>query len=337
MAERQVTHLARLVDDLMDVARINKGKIELRKEVLELAPIVAHAVESARVAIEGRGHHLAVTLPEESVRVEADPTRMEQVLDNLLSNASKYTDPGGRITLAVERRDGEVEIRVADTGIGIEPAMLPRIFEMFAQVDGRSARSGGGLGIGLGLVRSLVEMHGGTIKAHSAGPGTGSEFVVRLPALSTEPQAPRLTRDDRGAREEVRRRRVLVVDDNADAANSLARLLTRLYGQDVRVSNDGASALEAAEEFRPEVVLLDIGMPEMDGYEVARRLRSRPGFEQTLLVALTGWGQQSDRRRSAEAGFDRHLVKPVDPELLEDLLAGVAEPGPPPPRPGGGG
>ncbi len=323
MAERQVVHLARLVDDLMDVARISQGKIDLRKEVLDLAAVVGRAVESARTAIDERGHHLTVELPEGSIRLEADPTRLEQVLWNLLNNAAKYTEPGGQIRLAVESGEGEVAIRVWDTGIGIAPEMLPEVFEMFAQVDHRSARTQGGLGIGLGLVKTLVGMHGGTITAHSAGPGTGSEFVVRLPALpATSPQGAPSGQDRPGeAGTALPCRRILVVDDNADAAHSLAKVLSRLYGQEVRVAHEGHEALEAAQSFRPEVVLLDIGMPGMDGYEVARRLRDLPECEGTLLVALTGWGQEQDRVRSQDAGFDHHLVKPVDPEMLRGLLA----------------
>jgi CheY-like chemotaxis protein/two-component sensor histidine kinase len=330
MAERQVVHLARLVDDLMDVARISKGKIELRREVVELTPIVGHALGAVRPTAQERGHELAVELPEAPIRLEADPTRLEQILDNLLSNAIKYTEPGGRITLAAARDVGMVVLRVRDTGIGIEAGMLPRIFEMFAQVDHRSDRSQGGLGIGLGLVKTLVEMHGGTIEAHSQGPGTGSEFVVRLPVLmeaQRDGERPTLTFRSSPPGQPPRRR-ILVVDDNEDAAASLAKLHRRLYGQEVEVAHDGPSALEIASEFRPEVVLLDIGMPGMDGYEVARRLRSRPEFATTLLVALTGWGQDSDRQKSREAGFDHHLVKPVDPEALRDLLIGSpASPG----------
>jgi PAS domain S-box-containing protein len=328
MAERQVVHLARLVDDLMDVARISKGKIDLRKEVLDLAAVVRRAVASARTALDERGHRLVVDLPDEPIRLEGDPTRLEQVFWNLLNNAAKYTEPGGEVRLTAEPGGGRVAVRVRDTGIGIEPAMLPRLFRMFVQVGEHRGHAQGGLGIGLGLVKSLVELHGGSIEAHSDGPGTGSEFVVRLPTLTGTAEA-RAPEQGRGAAPDDRppRRPILVVDDNADAANSLARLLSRLYGQEVRVAHDGPSALEIAREFRPEVVLLDIGMPGMDGYEVARRLRERAEFGGTLLVALTGWGQDSDRRKSQEAGFDRHLIKPVAPEALRELLASVGGPG----------
>ncbi len=327
MAERHVVHLARLIDDLMDVARISRGKLVLHKQVLDLHTVVRQAVETARTQIDDRRHHLSVTLPEESIRLEADPTRLEQILWNLLNNAAKYTEPGGQITLSAVRDRGEVVVRVRDTGIGIEPEMLPRLFQMFVQVGEHRKHAQGGLGIGLNLVRRLVKMHGGSIEVHSMGSGTGSEFVVRLPAIpagSGEPDRP--VRDRRRATEPaLPRRRILVVDDNVDAANSLAKLLSRIYGQEVRVAHDGPSALGLVEGFQPEIVLLDIGLPGMDGHEVARRLRARPDFERTLLVALTGWGQETDRQKSREAGFDRHLVKPVDPVTLLDLLAGQAE------------
>jgi CheY-like chemotaxis protein len=331
MAERQVVHLARLVDDLMDVARISKGKIELRKEVVELAKVVSQAVETARPLIDERRHRLSVSLPDEAIRLEGDPTRLEQILWNLLNNAAKYTDPGGAIRLKVEPGVGEVAIRVRDTGIGIEPAMLPVVFEMFAQVDHRSARAQGGLGIGLGLVKTLVQMHGGTITAASDGPGEGSEFTVRLPVLSSvsPEQARPETHPCRVTEAALPRRRILVVDDNADAAKSLARMLSRLHGQDVRVAHDGPEALALAEAFRPEVVILDIGLPGMDGHEVARRLRERPESGGTLLVALTGWGQEQDRRRSRESGFHLHLVKPVEPQAIRLL---VEHPAPSPSR-----
>jgi len=275
-----------------------------------------------RPTVEERGHRLAVAMPAEPIALEGDPTRLEQVLGNLLHNAAKYTEPGGRITLSAARVGEEAVILVRDTGVGIAPEMLPKVFEMFVQV-GQPGHAQGGLGIGLGLVRSLVEMHGGRITARSDGPSRGSEFVVHLPALpprsATEvvpATAPRpASRDARPPR-----RRILVVDDNLDAANSLARLLTRVYGQEVRMAHDGPSALVAAGEFLPEVVLLDIGLPGMDGYEVAHALRNLPESGGMLVVALTGWGQEKDRQRSREAGFDDHLVKPVDPEHLRAVL-----------------
>ena len=328
MAERQVVRLSLLVDDLMDVARISKGKLDLKRQVVGLGEVVSHAVEAVRSALADRGHELVVEPPAVPVFLEADPTRLEQVLDNLLTNAIKYTEPGGRIVLSAGREGGEAVIRVADSGIGIPPEMLPRVFEMFAQVDGRSTRTQGGLGIGLGLVKGLVEMHGGTIRATSGGPGSGSEFVVRLPAIIAPfPGAADGRRAERdGEVPELPCRRLLVVDDNVDAANSLAKVLRRIYKQDVRAAHGGPEALAVAGDFRPEVVLLDIGMPGMDGYEVARRLRSSPDSRAALLVALTGWGQESDRRRAKEAGFDHHLVKPVDPEAIRALLADPALP-----------
>ncbi|HEY2158623.1 MAG TPA: ATP-binding protein [Isosphaeraceae bacterium] len=294
MAERQVVHLARLVDDLMDVSRIATGKIELRKQKIDLGTVVRRAVEAARSAIDARGLSLEVEILGEMVFVEADTTRLEQVLWNLLSNAAKYTDAGGTIRLSAAGDGGDAIVRVADTGIGIEAAMLPRIFEMFVQAGDRAGRSEGGLGLGLSLVKSLVEMHGGRVEASSAGPGEGSTFVVRLPvAPASEGERTSDTRPHH-LRQNSRppRRRVLVVDDNVDAAVSLGRLLTRIYGQDVCVAHDGPSALRSAEEFRPEIVVLDIGMPGMDGYEVARRLRGRPDSSGATLVALTGWGQE---------------------------------------------
>jgi PAS domain S-box-containing protein len=323
MAERQVVHLARLVDDLMDICRINQGRIELRKEALDLAPVVERAVQAIQSSIEGRGHALSVSLPPEPVRLEADPTRLEQVIWNLLSNAAKYTEPGGQIRLSVRQDGGWVALRVRDTGIGIEPEMIPRIFGMFIQADGRRDRSQSGLGIGLSLVKTLVEMHGGGVDAWSGGPGKGSEFVVRfpLPSETTQDQAEPDQSKRSLAGTERPCRRILVVDDNEDAATSLARLLSRVYGHEVRVAHDGPEALGLAGEFRPEVVLLDIGMPGMDGYEVAKRMRDRGDLAGARIIALTGWGQEADRHRSREAGFDHHLVKPVDPEILSGLLA----------------
>ncbi len=326
MAERQVAHLARLVDDLMDVARIGRGQIDLHKEVVDLATIVGQAVETARSQIDDRRHRLAVSLPEGAIRLKADPMRLEQVLWNLLNNAAKYTDPGGRIALSAEPDGGEVVVRVRDTGIGIAPEMLPRVFDMFVQVGDHKGHAQGGLGIGLSLVRTLVEMHGGTITADSDGPGHGSEFVLRLPVLppSVAIEAPNEDRR-RPVGDKTPCRRILVVDDNVDAARSLAKLMSRAYGQEVRVAHDGPEALTIAEEFLPEVILLDIGLPGMDGNEVARRLRERPEFRRALFVALTGWGQESDVERSREAGFDHYLVKPANPEAILELLTGHGE------------
>jgi PAS domain S-box-containing protein len=328
MMERQVSHMARLLDDLLDVSRISRGRIELRKEIVEVGPLVARTVEAVRPLIDERRHHLSVSLPPEPLRVEGDPTRLEQILTNLLNNAAKYTDPGGHLGVSASREGAEVVLRVRDDGIGIAPDVLPRVFDLFVQAERRINRSQGGVGIGLTLVRRLVELHGGRIEALSPGPGRGSEFVVRLPA-ATEPAGGREVATPSGnaaAPGSSPPRRVLVVDDNRDAADSLAVLL-RLMGQDVCVAYDGPSALAQAQEFRPALVLLDIGMPGMDGYEVARRLRQQPELGNVVVAALTGWGQEGDRRRSAEAGFDRHLVKPVDPAALEALLAHDQESG----------
>jgi PAS domain S-box-containing protein len=320
--ERQVRHMIRLVDDLLEVSRITRGKLELRKERVELTAVVASALEASRPLIEAAGHELTVTLPPDPVMLEADPVRLAQVLVNLLNNAAKYTDQGGRIWLTAEQRGNEVVVRVRDTGIGLPAEMLPHIFEMFTQVDRSSRHAQGGLGIGLTVVRSLVHMHGGSAHAHSAGPGQGSEFTVRLPLAPALPRGPqgRGQPVDGSLSKALLKCRILVVDDSRDEAESLAMLLN-LMGSDVRVAHDGPAALEAMSSYQPAVVLLDIGMPGMDGYEVARRARRQPGLKDVTLIALTGWGQEEDRRRCREAGFDHHLVKPVDLEALQALLA----------------
>jgi PAS domain S-box-containing protein len=322
MMERQVHHLVRLVDDLLDVSRVMRGKIELRKERVELSTVIARAVETVQPLIEAQGHELTVHLPPESLSLDADPVRLAQVVGNLLTNAAKYTEANGRIRLTAQREDGEAVLRVRDSGIGIAPDMLPHIFELFVQVDHAATRSQGGLGIGLTLVKNLVEMHHGAVEAHSEGLGEGCEFVVRLPLIPQEYRQ-RIEEENGGAQREPARssgHRLLVVDDNRDAADSLAMLL-RLQGHEVRVAHDGPAALEMVNGYCPALVFLDIGMPGMDGYEVARRLRQQPGLNNVRLAALTGWGQQEDRRRTAEAGFDHHLVKPVEPKALEGLLA----------------
>jgi CheY-like chemotaxis protein/two-component sensor histidine kinase len=321
--DRQVVQLARLVDDLLDVSRITRGKIALRKEPLDLATVVARAVETSRPLLDGRRHELTVALPPGPVRVEADAARLTQVVGNLLNNAAKFTDEGGHIRLTVEPDGDGAVVRVRDDGLGIAADLLPRVFDLFTQGDRSLARSEGGLGIGLTLVKSLVEMHGGTVSAHSDGPGSGSEFVVRLPVVQARFASP--TGDGRGGQADGQAspsRRVLVVDDNADTAESLA-LLLRVKGHEVRTAHDGATALQDAGAFQPEVVLLDLGLPRMDGYEVARRLRAQVGLRKALLVALTGYGQEEDRRRAEEAGFDAHLTKPADPTALQRLLAGA--------------
>ena len=316
--QRQVGHMVRLVDDLLDVSRISRGKIELRKEPVELASVVNHAVEAVRPLCESMDHELTVTLPPKPTYLNADPTRLAQVVGNLLNNACKFTEKGGRIRLTVERDGKQAVIRVQDTGIGIAAEQLPRIFEMFTQVDTSLERSRDGLGIGLTLVKNLVEMHDGTVEARSAGVGQGSEFVVRLPLLS-EP-LPALPQQPSGVKPVATvQRRILVVDDNRDAAESLAMLL-KLSGHEVHTAHDGLEAVEAAAKFQPDVILLDIGLPRLNGYEAARRIREQQRDKGLMLVALTGWGQEEDRRRSEEAGFDAHLVKPVDLAALSKLL-----------------
>jgi signal transduction histidine kinase len=322
--ERQVNHMVRLVDDLMEVSRITRGKIELRREETDVATVIRSAVETSKPLIEAKGHQLAISLPPDPIPLYGDAIRLGQVLANLLNNAAKYTERGGQIWLAARRDGDEAVISVRDNGIGLSAEMLPVVFEMFMQVDRSSNRSEGGLGIGLTLVKNLVELHGGTIAAKSDGPGRGSEFIVRLPvsarkfsdskALSVVPKAPDLPQ-----------RKVLVVDDNRDAAASLGMLL-RYLGTDVQTVGDGAAALSAIESYRPDVVLLDIGMPVMDGFEVARRIRENRSNDHIVLVALTGWGQTEDRNRTRDAGFNHHLVKPADISTIQTLLGAMGNP-----------
>jgi PAS domain S-box-containing protein len=319
MMERQVEHLVRLVDDLLDVSRIMRDKIVLKRERVDLAAVLARAVEVSRPALDAQGHDLSVCVPTRSIRLEVDSIRLAQVFSNLLNNAAKYTERAGRIWLTAGREDGQAVVRVRDTGVGIAPDLLPHVFELFVQGERSLARSQGGLGIGLTLVKRLTEMHGGTVTAHSQGAGAGSEFLVRLP-ISPESPNEGDGKPVCGPTAAGGSRRILVVDDNVDAARSLA-LLLRLWGHTVRTAYDGPSALAAAAADPPEVVLLDIGMPGMDGYEVARRLRAQAELRSALLVAVTGYGQDEDRRRAFAAGFDRHLTKPLDPDALQALLA----------------
>jgi PAS domain S-box-containing protein len=318
MAERQVQYMARLLDDLLDVSRLSRGRIELRKEFFDVATIVNRTLETMRPFVVEREQELNVGLPSPPLTIEADPTRLEQILTNLLNNAAKYTDTGGHLWLSVNRQGSWAVFKIRDTGVGIEADMLPRIFDLFVQAERRLDRSQGGVGIGLTLVKLLVELHGGQVEAHSAGAGQGSEFVVRLPAQE-------FSEDNETKEEEMpvripdASRRVLVVDDNRDAADSLA-LLLKLVMQDVRVAYDGHSALETARTYQPDLVFLDIGMPGMDGYEVAKVLRREVG-PRVLLIALTGWGQDEDRERTRQAGFDHHVVKPVEPSALQKILA----------------
>jgi signal transduction histidine kinase len=323
MMERQVSHMVRLVDDLMEVSRITRGKIELRKERIELAAILRGAVETSQPLIESARHQLAISLPAEPVILEADSVRLSQVISNLLNNAAKYTEEGGQIWLTARREDGEIAISVRDTGVGIPAEMLPRIFDMFSQVDQSLKRSQGGLGIGLTLARTLVDMHGGRIEARSDGPGRGSEFILRLPIAQDHPPGAEGRLGQSVAQSSgLHQQRVLVVDDNHDVADSLI-LLLKFMGTDAYAVYDGPSALEALSRYRPSIVFLDIGMPGMDGHEVARRIRQMPELRQVLLIAMTGWGQEEDRRRSKESGFDRHLVKPVNADALQAVLASV--------------
>jgi PAS domain S-box-containing protein len=322
--ERQVENLVRLVDDLLDISRISQGKIKLERRPVDVATIVSRAVESSRPLIDARKHELAVTLPEQPLRVEADVTRMAQVILNLLNNAAKYTPEGGRIHVTVVKGREEVAIRVKDTGMGIPAEILPKLFDLFAQEERTLNRAEGGLGIGLALVRRLTTLHGGTVQASSAGPGQGSEFVVRLPLLAEGPcaLAPAKNDEDNERAKVSVRRRILLVDDNKDSADSLAMLL-RLWGHDVRTVADGREALAVAPAYRPDLVLLDIGLPGLDGYEVARRLRTEPWIGQTVLVALTGYASDEDRRQARAAGFAHHMVKPVDFDALRRLLAAL--------------
>jgi PAS domain S-box-containing protein len=321
MMERQVEYMVRLVDDLLDVSRIVRGKVELRREPVELAAVVARAVETSQPIIDAEGHQLTHSAPPEPLWVNGDLVRLAQVVSNLLNNAAKYTERGGRIGLATSREGGEAVLRVRDTGVGIAPELLPRLFDMFFQAERRTKESQGGLGIGLSLVRGLVELHGGNVEVYSGGPGTGSEFVVRLPlSAGDEGKDDQRTQSVQTTDAKLTPRRILVVDDNVDAADSLAMLL-RLKGQEVQVSYDGPSALAKADADPPAIAFLDLGMPKMDGYELARAFRAHPVLKRVVLVALTGWGQPEDRQRTKEVGFDHHLVKPIEVEVLHGLLS----------------
>jgi len=326
--EDQIKHMTRMIDDLLDVSRITRGKVDLQKQPIELAQVVELAVEASRPLIEDYGHELTVTLPDQPILLEVDPPRLAQVLSNLLNNAAKYTPEGGKIALTAEQSDREVIVRVRDNGIGIPADLLPRVFDLFVQADQALSRSRGGMGIGLTLVRSLVELHGGDVTAQSDGPDQGSEFVVRLPvaarAATLDHEAGKL--EDR-LELQLPRRRILVVDDNLSNASSLDVLL-RALGQEVHTAFNGLSALEMARQLQPDIIFLDIGLPLMDGYEVARLCRMDPRLEHVTLVATTGYGREEDRQRSQQAGFNAHLVKPVTVEDLRLLLnqAGTVPP-----------
>jgi CheY-like chemotaxis protein len=315
MIDRQLHHLVRLVDDLLDVSRITFGKIQLQRARVDLREVAREALVTSEPLISAGAHRLTLELGEQPVWVDADRVRLAQVVSNLLNNAARYTAKGGAIRLEVRQEGAEAWVAVVDTGIGIEPALIERIFEPFMQVEGQHAGSSAGIGIGLALAKALVELHGGSIRAESEGLGKGSRFVVRLPRAV----APAGAQAEAAGLARVKPRRFLIVDDNVDATVSQA-LLLRHMGHEVETAYSGAAALEKAQAFQPEIVLLDIGMPGMDGYEVARRLRASPLGRDVKLVAQTGWGQDADRRRSREAGFDAHLAKPVDIEALMRLI-----------------
>jgi PAS domain S-box-containing protein len=319
MMERQLGHMVRLIDDLLDISRINTNAMELRRSRVLLTDVVQSAVETARPLIDDAGHCLHVSLPPEPVVLDADLTRMAQVFGNLLTNSAKYTEPGGQIWLAAERRDDLVFVSVRDTGIGIPADSLQDIFDMFSQVDRSAERSRGGLGIGLALVKRLVEMQGGTITAESEGVGKGSTFTVRLPTLESGQEPTPLKTPQSVPAANGQGWRILVVDDNMDSARSMARVL-RLLGNEVHMAHDGIEAVESASAFRPEIILMDMGMPRLNGYEATRRIREQPWSRSVTIIALTGWGQEGDRLRSQEAGCNGHLVKPVSLPDLEKLL-----------------
>jgi PAS domain S-box-containing protein len=321
--DRQVGQMVRLVDDLLDVSRITRGKIDLRRERVELASVINQAVETCSPAIERARHALTVTLPPQAVYLHADPIRLTQVFGNLLNNACKFTAPGGRIALAARQQGSDIVVTIRDEGIGIAPAMLPRIFEMFTQADQSIDRSQGGLGIGLTLVQWLTEMHGGSVQASSDGLGRGAEFTVRLPVIVDSVALPSVQPASESA---AVTRRVLIVDDNRDSADSMSMLL-QIAGNETHTAYDGLEALDAAEKLRPDVILLDIGLPNLSGYEVARRIRQQDWAKSAVLVALTGWGQDEDRRKSMDAGFDAHMVKPIESDALAKLLSGLVPTG----------
>jgi PAS domain S-box-containing protein len=320
--ERQTQHLARLVDDLLDVSRITRGKVTLQQERVPVSTIIERAVETSRPLIDARKHHLNISLPREALYVRGDLTRLVQVVGNMLNNAAKFTDEGGSIRLQVEHEDGHVVIRVIDNGIGIPRDLLPQVFDLFTQADRSLDRTQGGLGIGLTLVRNLVELHGGRVEVRSEGLGRGSEFVVRLPAFAAPVAGDGAVSRDGHQPAAAVPLRILVVDDNVDSAEMLDVML-RLYGHDVWMAHDGVAAIKAAQEFKPQIILCDIGLPGMSGYDVASKLRAMSQFEQTRLIALSGYGQDEDRLRSRNAGFDYHITKPVEPEELTALLASL--------------
>jgi CheY-like chemotaxis protein/two-component sensor histidine kinase len=309
--------MTRLVDDLLDVSRISLGKLELRRERVRLDAVVQSALETCRPALDARNQTLIVSVPPELIVIDGDATRLAQSLLNLLTNASKYSDHGATVWLSVSVESTEAVISIKDTGIGIPEEMLEHVFEMFAQVDRTLERSQGGLGVGLALVKVIVELHGGSVIARSGGPGTGSEFVIRLP-LTSSPGG-RISGALAGPVESVSQR-ILIAEDGRDAADSFGLLLT-MMGHEVEVVYDGEAAVTLAKEFQPDVIILDLGMPRLNGYDAARSIRGEPWGKEVFLIALSGWGQPEDRRRSTEAGFDRHLTKPVDPDVIGSVLS----------------
>ena len=315
--DRQLRQLVKLIDDLLDVSRITRGRLAINADIIELKDVIAAAVEATPFATESTRQSLTVSLPDDPVYLRGDAMRLAQVFLNLLNNAAKYTPPEGRVDLSATVADGEVAIAVSDSGVGIPPAMLGRVFDMFVQIDSARDQVQGGLGIGLTLVRQLVELHSGTIEAYSDGENRGSRFVVTLP-LATPPG--QVVQSDEAVSATGSARRILIADDNADAAELLEMWL-KMSGHDVRSAQDGEAALVLAETMRPDILLLDIGMPKMNGYDVARRIRQRPWGTRAVLIALTGWGQEEDVRRSREAGFDHHLTKPVEPSAIDALIA----------------
>lgn len=319
MMNRQLGQMVRLIDDLMDLSRINRGKLELRKQRVDLSRVIQQAIETSRPMIQFAEHQLRLTMPPTPIEVEADFTRLSQVFGNLLNNAAKYTNRGGEISVVIEREKNEAIVKVQDNGVGIPSHMLVRIFDAFTQVDQSLEKAQGGLGIGLSLVKWLVELHGGTVEAKSEG--QGSEFIVRLPILVVPATSIAPRTQEQRIRGSIRR--ILVVDDNRDAATSLAMML-KLMGHETKTAHDGLEAIDIAEQFKPDVMLLDIGMPKLNGYDTAKQIRKLSWGNRINLVALTGWGQDEDKRKSFEAGFDAHLVKPVDPTVLTDVLQGAA-------------
>jgi CheY-like chemotaxis protein len=317
--ERQVEHMVRLIDDLLDVSRITSGKVQLKKECIDVRTILDTALELSRPLIEESRHELFISSPKERLLLDADPTRMAQVVSNLLNNAAKYTPQGGRIELSAERDQNDVIIRVQDNGVGLTPEALPKVFELFSQIGKTLDRSQGGLGIGLTLVKRLVEMHGGQVTAESKGLGQGSTFIVRLPLAAVQVINGRQVAGEDGSRSLSVPRRILVVDDNVDGAETIAMLLI-LFGHMVKTVHNGPDVLEAARTFQPSVIFLDIGLPGMSGYEVAQQLGSDSNMNGLVLVALTGWGSEEDQRRAQSVGFEYHLTKPVGMEKLQSLL-----------------